>query len=152
MLAVCNYKRLLRPPHTPMLCPNPALRHHYRPNRSETLIRLTRIEPDRLGRLPLRARRSGSILNRTGTVIRWLIQCRKPTTGLSPRCSMPQRLKKGVRYLFSLTGHVCLAPDGNPVVDLHAASQPPGYHHGAPSRDTLARLPIPATAIIILSG
>jgi hypothetical protein len=61
-------------------------------------------------------------------------------------------LKKGVRYLFSLTGRVRIAPDGNPVVDLHAASQPPGYHHGAPSRDTLARLPIPATAIIILSG
>ena len=48
-----------------MLCPNPALRHHYRPNRSETLIRLTRIEPDRLGRLPLRARRSGAIRKST---------------------------------------------------------------------------------------
>ncbi len=40
MLAVCNHYGAYSVPHTPMLCPNPALRHHYRPNRSETLIRL----------------------------------------------------------------------------------------------------------------
>ena len=34
---------------------------------------------------------------------KWLIQCRQPTTGLSPRCSMT-RCAPG-------------APDGNPVVD-----------------------------------